>query len=67
MHGIRTSGTPLFSTMRAAGTSWYRLNSLVSCQCKACPPSQTTTIRSMMRGSIRIADATFVIAPIAST
>ena len=67
MQGSCTSGTPQPKTMRAAATSCPRLNSRLSVQWYALPPSHTMTIRSRMSGLSKMAEATFVIAPIAIT
>jgi hypothetical protein len=61
-HGTRTKGTPQSKIKREAIRSWLRLNSCVVCQYVGCPPSHTTTMRSMMSGASAIAEAMLVMA-----
>ena len=67
MQGSSATAAPQPSTTRAAAMSWARLNSLFLGQVRAWPPSQTMTTLSRMEGSSSRAEATLVMAPMATT
>ena len=64
LQGIIVNFTFDSKTVFIACISCLKLNSLLSLLKKLCPPSHTTSILSTILGSLFMAIATFVIAPI---
>ena len=65
MQGIIVNFTFELNTVRTACISCLKLNSLLCLVKKLFPPSQIISILSIICGSFSIANAMFVIAPIA--